>query len=62
MTLHQLTHTPTFDLEFGFGGTIHRLLADLGQSVRSWAAARRLESDLAGLDHRERADLACRRS
>lgn len=62
MTLHQLTHTATFDLEFGFGGAIHRLLTDLGQGVRSWSAARRLESELACLDHRERADLVCRRS
>ncbi|WP_168185964.1 hypothetical protein [Magnetospirillum sp. ME-1] len=57
MTLHQLTHSATFEFDFRLGDMVRRVVARL----RGFAAARRLERELAMLDHREIADLACRR-
>lgn len=57
MTLHQLTHSAGIEVEFGLAGLLARLTA----LVASWQAARRLEREMALLDHRERADLAWRR-
>lgn len=57
MTLHQLTHTASFDLDFRPADMVRRMVAGL----RAFAAARRLERELAMLDHREIADLAHRR-
>ncbi|EME68240.1 hypothetical protein H261_19419 [Paramagnetospirillum caucaseum] len=57
MTLHQLTQTATFDIDFRLAETARRVVA----KVQGILAARRLDRELAMLDHRERADLAFRR-
>lgn len=57
MTLHQLTHSATVEFDFRLGDFARRVVATL----RGFAAARRLERELAMLDHREIADLAFRR-
>ncbi|KIL97171.1 hypothetical protein CCC_00232 [Paramagnetospirillum magnetotacticum MS-1] len=57
MTLHQLTHTASLDFGFPFAETLRRAVI----RVQDFLAARRLESELARLDHREIADLAWRR-
>ena len=57
MTLHQLTHAAGIEFEFSPAEIIARLAA----KVQDFMAARRLERELAMLDHREIADLAFRR-
>lgn len=57
MTLHQLTHSASVEFDFRLGDIARRVVATL----RGFAAARRLERELAMLDHREIADLAYRR-
>lgn len=57
MTLHQLTHSAAIEFDFRLGDIARRVVAML----RSIAAARRLDRELAMLDHREIADLAYRR-
>jgi hypothetical protein len=60
MTLHQLTHTVSFDLDFAIGAAARRVLALVIAQPARWAEARRVNRDLALLGHRERADLASR--
>lgn len=60
MTLHQLTHAATFEIDFGAVTALRRLLARAAALPREWSAQRRLDQELAKLDHRERADLAFR--
>jgi hypothetical protein len=57
MTLYQLTQTATMDFDIRLAETARRVVA----LVRDVRAARRLERELATLDHREIADLAWRR-
>ncbi|BAE52588.1 hypothetical protein [Paramagnetospirillum magneticum] len=57
MTLHQLTQTAGFDVDFRLTEAVRRAIA----LVRDFRAARRLEREMDMLDHREIADLAWRR-
>jgi len=57
MTLHQLTQTATVEFDLRLAETVRRVIA----MVQGFMAARRLERELAMLDHRELADLAFRR-
>ncbi len=57
MTLHQLTQTATVEFDLRLAETVRRVAA----KVQGFMAARRLERELAMLDHREIADLAFRR-
>jgi hypothetical protein len=57
MTLHQLTQTATIEFDLRLADAVRRVIA----KVKSLAVARRLEGELAMLDHREVADLAHRR-
>lgn len=61
MTLHQLTHAASFDADFRAAEISRRLIARVAAAVTRWRSARRLERELASLDHRERADLTWRR-
>ena len=58
MTLHQLTHAATFEIDLA--APLLRLLARLADLPRGWAAQRRLDREMAMLDHRELADLTFR--
>jgi hypothetical protein len=57
MTLNQLTHSTGIEWDFGLARMLARGIGWVG----ALRAARRLERELAMLDHRERADLAWRR-
>ena len=61
MTLHQLTHPASFPVDFRVAELSRRLIAGFAAAVTGWRANRRLEREMAGLDHRERADLTWRR-
>jgi hypothetical protein len=56
MTLHHLTHTTIVEFDFRLPEAVRRLVALVGE----FAAARRLETEMEMLDHREIADLASR--
>ena len=60
MTLHQLTHAITFDGHFSAAALLRSARDRLSGLARYWAAQRRLDQEMARLDHRERADLAHR--
>lgn len=57
MTLHQLTQTVPFELDFRLTEAVRRAVS----LVQDFRAARRLEREMDMLDHREIADLAFRR-
>jgi len=61
MTLHQLTQAAGLDADFGLAHLARRLVLPVAALSRRWHEARQAEQELARLDHRERADLACRR-
>lgn len=60
MTLHQLTHATAFEIDFGAVTALRRLLVRAATLPRAWGTQRRLDQELAKLDHRERADLSFR--
>lgn len=60
MTLHQLTQAITFESNLPATALLRGALTRLAGMGRRWAEQRRLDQELAKLDHRERADLALR--
>ncbi|MDO8605575.1 MAG: hypothetical protein Q7R40_03475 [Phaeospirillum sp.] len=61
MTLHQLTHSAAFEIDLGVATALRRLLARAARLARSWTAHRRLDHEMARLDHRELSDIGFRK-